>query len=99
MKTYAKYIKFTAVRGKVTAVLIAASLAALSAGSTPGTAEAPPPSPCAAVTYIQKDSQGNRTLYDLSADGTTIMSEKLGPAPAPAACPSGCRPTSGGCVC
>jgi len=81
MKTYVNCTKFTPTLAKVSAVLIAAVLAGLSAESA---AQAPSANPSSAVAWIQKDAKGDRYVYYKKADGSTASQ-----GPVTAAAPTG----------
>ena len=86
MKTYVNCTKFTPTRGKVSAVLIAAVLAGLSAESV---AQQPSANPSSAVAWVQKDAKGDRYVYYPKADGSTAYQ---GPVTAPAPKPTDTPP-------
>jgi hypothetical protein len=92
MKTLAKCSKFTPVGGKLTAVLIAAFLAALSEASL---AQAPQPDPSKAIVWIQTDDKGERYVC---VPKTGCDQKALTDDPVPLT-PERCRPTPGGMVC
>ena len=74
MKTYANFIKFTPARGIVTAVLIAACLAALSAESA---AQQPAPVPSSVVAWIQQDSSGGPRYVYYRSGGSSVLAGQL----------------------
>jgi hypothetical protein len=96
MKTLAKCSNFTPVGGKLTAVLIAAFLAALSEASL----AQPPANASSAIAWVQQDAKGDRYVYYLKngspySDGQPLTN----PVPPQSATPAGCRWTPGGIVC
>jgi hypothetical protein len=99
MNTYAKCTKFPPVRGRVTAVLIAAFLATLSVATALRAADqAPTTQPSSpVVVWIATDAAGNRTVSYLGADGSAVLAANLGPVPLN--CPAGCIKVVWGCLC
>jgi hypothetical protein len=81
MNTYAKFTKFTPARVRVTAVLTAVFLAALSVATAlravAQTATTQPSTP--GVVWIVTDTKGYRTVSYLGADGTAVPAGNLGP--------------------
>jgi hypothetical protein len=74
MKTYVNCTRFTPARGKVTAILIAACLAALSAES----AAQPTADPSLAKAWIQEDSNGVRyVFYKPRSGGSPVSAGRL----------------------
>jgi hypothetical protein len=97
MKTLTKCSKFTPVGGKLTAVLIAAFLAALSQASL---AQGPKPDPSSATVWIQKDGKGDRYhCYIKNGSPYCDPLPLVKPAPLLSATPAICRWGLGGIVC
>jgi hypothetical protein len=99
MNTYAKCTKFPSVRGGVTAVLIAAFLATLSAATPLRAADqaltTQPSTP--GVIWAVLDGQQNRTVYYLGTDGTAVLAANLGPVAL--SCTAPCKKVVWACLC